>query len=203
MDSVTEQSRHLSSIYASTAMIGKTAGEHAYLLQNLSIIPQPPLPTNSSTTEVSMALIHALYTSIMTTNSSPPLQKNGLTAVHNHIHNVLKQINYKRSNLHIEKARHFNIDEWVLVDRRNLQVKTGNNKSLTQKWLGPYKVIKGIGSHAYRLEVPVGTRWYNVVHTILFQPFRRRDEPQDMDEDEEEIWEVEEIVNSRRVKGVV
>ena len=108
-----------------------------------------------------------------------------------------------RSNLHMEKVRYFNTDDWVLVDRQILAVKAGNNKSLTQKWLGPYKVIKGIGSHAYRLEVPVGTRWYNVVHTILFQPFRRRDEPQDMDEDEEEIWEVEEIVNSRRVKGVV
>ena len=60
-------------------------------------------------------------------------------------------------------------------------------------------VIKAIGSHAYRLEVPEGTRWHNVVHTTLLKPFRRRDETQDMDEDEEEIWEVEEIVNSRRV----
>ena len=91
----------------------------------------------------------------------------------------------------------------MLVDRRNLQVKAGNNHSLTRKWLGPYRVIKAIGSHAYRLEVPEGTRWHNVVHTTLLKPFRTRDEPQDMDEDEEEIWEVEEIVNSRRVKGVV
>ena len=28
-------------------------------------------------------------------------------------------------------------------------------------------------------------------------------EPQDMNKDEEEIWEVKEFVNSRRVKGVV
>ena len=38
---------------------------------------------------------------------------------------------------------------------------------------------------------------------MLLKPFRRQDKPQDMEEDEEEIWEVEEIVNSRRVKGVV
>ena len=82
-------------------------------------------------------------------------------------------------------------------------MKAGNNKSLTRKWLRPYKVIKAIGSHAYRLEVPERTRWHNVVHTTLLKPFRRRDEPQEMDEDEEEIWEVEEIVNSRRVNGVV
>ena len=72
-----------------------------------------------------------------------------MTTVHNYIHNVLKRINNKRSNLHIEKARHFNIANWVLVDRRNLQVKAAKNKSLTRKWLGPYKLIKAIGSHTY------------------------------------------------------
>ena len=63
--------------------------------------------------------------------------------------------------------------------------------------------MKAIGSHAYRFEVPEGTRWHNVVHTTLLKPFTRWDEPQDMDEDEAEIWEVEEIVNSRTLKGVV
>ena len=125
-----------------------------------------------------------------------------MTTVHNHIHDTIKRINEKRSTIHIEKARQFNIDDWVLVDRRNLQVKAGNNQSLTRKWLAPYKVIKVIGSHAYRLEVPEGTRWHNVVHATLLKPFRRRDKPQDMYEDEAEVWEVEEIVNSRTVKGV-
>ena len=60
-----------------------------------------------------------------------------------------------------------------------------------------------MGSQAYRLEVPDGTRWHNVVHTTLLKPFRRRDEPQDMNEDEAEVWEVQEIGNSRTVKGVV
>ena len=118
------------------------------------------------------------------------------------MHYVLKGINHKRSTLHVITARQYNIDNWVLVNRRNLQVKAENNKSLTHSWLGPYKVIKAIGSHTYRLEVPEGTQWHNVVHTTLLKPFRRRDEPQDMDEHEEEIWEVEEIVNSRRVKEI-
>ena len=114
-----------------------------------------------------------------------------MTTAHNYIHNILKRINYKRRTLHVEKARHFNIDDWVLVDRRNLQVKAGNNKSLTCKWLGHYKVVKAIGSHTYRLEVPEGTRCYNVVHSTLLKPFRRRDKPQDMEEDKEEICKVE------------
>ena len=62
--------------------------------------------------------------------SSPAAEEwlHRITTVHNHIHDVLKRINHKRSTLHVEKARQFNIDDWVLVDRRNLQVKTGNNK---------------------------------------------------------------------------
>ena len=82
-------------------------------------------------------------------------------------------------------------------------MKARNNKSLTCKWLGHYKVIKVIGSHDYKLEVPEGTQWHNLVHTMLLKPFRRRDESSDMDEDKEEICEVAQIVNSRRVKGVV
>ena len=126
-----------------------------------------------------------------------------MTTVHTQINDTLKRINVKRSTIHIKKARPFNIDDWILVDRCTLQVKAENNKSLTRKWLGPYKVIKAIGSHAYRLEVPEGTRWHNVVHTILLKLFRRGNEPQDMNEDEAEVWEVEEIVNSRTLKGVV
>ena len=42
-----------------------------------------------------------------------------------------------------------------------------------------------------------------MVHTRLLKPVRRRNEPQDIDEDEEEVCEVEEMVNSRTVKGVV
>ena len=63
--------------------------------------------------------------------------------------------------------------------------------------------MKAIGSHVYRLEVPEGTRKHNLVHTTLLETFRRRDEPQDMDADEAEIWQVTEIVNSRTVKGVL
>ena len=92
--------------------------------------------------------------------SSPAAEEwlDRMTVVHKHIHVVRKQIKHNQSNLHVEKARHFCIDDWVLIDRRNLEVKAGKNKSLTPKWLGRYKVDKAIGSDAYRLEVPEGAR---------------------------------------------
>ena len=137
--------------------------------------------------------------------SSPAAEESldRMTTMHNYIHDVLKQVNYQWSTLHVATARHFHIDNWVLVDRRNLQVMAENNKSLIRKWLEPYEVIKAIGSYTYQLKVPKGTQWHNVVHNILLQLFRRRDKPQDMDEDEEEFSQVKEIINSRRTKGVV
>ena len=63
----------------------------------------------------------------------------------------------------------------------------------------PYKVTKPIGTHAFQLEVPQGTQWHNVVHTTILKPFRKRNEPQDIEEDEEDIYEVESIIDSRKI----
>ena len=123
--------------------------------------------------------------------------------VHNQVHDTLEQINIKWSAISIEKAWQFNVDDWVLVDRRNLQIKAGNNRSLTNKWIGPCKVTKAIATHAYQLEVPQGTQWHNIIHTTLFKPFRRRDEPQDMVEDEEDVHKVESIIDSSKNRGGV
>ena len=77
-----------------------------------------------------------------------------MTTVHNDIYIVLKCILHQQSILHVEIARHLNINDWVLVDKRNRQAKFGNNKFLKCKWLGPCQVKKSIGSYAYELEVP-------------------------------------------------
>ena len=63
--------------------------------------------------------------------------------------------------------------------------------------------MKAIESYTNRLEVPQGLRWHHIVYTTLLTPFRRQDEPQDMEKDKKEMWEVKEIVNSRRIKGHV
>ena len=124
-----------------------------------------------------------------------------MTTVHNQVHDTLKQINIKRSAIVIEKASQFNVNDWVLVDHRNFQIKAGNNRSLPNKWIGPYKVTKAIGTHAYQLEVPQSIRWHNVVHTTILKAFRRRDEPHDMEEDEEDVYKVKSIIDCRKTEG--
>ena len=41
------------------------------------------------------------------------------------------------------------------------------------------------------------------MHTTLLKPFRDRTEPQELDKDEEDNYEVEQIVDSRNVRGKV
>ena len=74
--------------------------------------------------------------------------------MYNQVQNTLKQINIQRSAIYIKKAHQYNVDSWLLVDRKNLQIKAGNNRSLTNKWIGPHKVTKAIGTHAFQQEVP-------------------------------------------------
>ena len=87
-----------------------------------------------------------------------------------------------------------------MVDWRNLSLKSGSNQSLTQKWIGLYKVIKVVSQHAYKLEYPKGIRMHNVIYTSLLKPFKSRnnDEMQVDDEEQDLFFEVENIIDSKR-----
>jgi len=129
-----------------------------------------------------------------------------MTAVHNDIHNTLKHINDKRSRLSLDKALLYNPGDKVLVDRRNLTIKSGNNRTLTSKYIGPFTVKLKLGSHAYEVETPNRIRLHKVIHTSLLKLFQERPEGQiDIDEDKTDklFFVVEKIINSRRVRGQV
>ena len=128
-----------------------------------------------------------------------------MTRVHAEINSILMAINDRRSSLSLDKARSFTIGDWVLVDRCNLTIKAGNNRSLTNKYIGPFKVIARKGSHAYKLNVPARMRLHHTIHVSLLKPFYKRgnkDEKEEdkmqVDDDDENLYAVEKIINSRR-----
>jgi len=137
-------------------------------------------------------------------SASPTAEEslNRMTAVYNDIHNTLRHINDKRSGLSLDKARSYNPGDKVLVDRHNLTIKSGNNRTLTSKYIGPFTVKRKVDSHAYEVETPNRIRLHKVIHTSLLRPFREQPEDQ-MDIDKEETDElffiVEKIINSRQV----
>ena len=108
-----------------------------------------------------------------------------MTAIYNNIHNTLKYINDKWSGLSLDKVRSYNPSDKVLVDRRNLTIKSRNNQTLTSKYIGPFTVQGRVGSHAYEVETPTRIYLHKVIYTLLLKPFRERPKDQmDIDEDE-------------------
>ena len=79
MNLMNKQYQHGNRNFASTATIGKTAGKHIYVSQNLLTIPQGPLLINSPHTEVFKALTNVPFTLTTTTSSLLLSQKNALT----------------------------------------------------------------------------------------------------------------------------
>ena len=47
----------------------------------------------------------------------------------------------------------------------------GKYKKLSPRYCGPYKVIKCLGGHAYKLELPSHLKIHNVFHVSLLNPY--------------------------------
>ena len=113
---------------------------------------------------------------------------------------------------HLE-APTFEEEDLVMLDGGNIRTKRPSKKLAPKKY-GPFKILKKIGTRAYRLELHSRWRIHNVFHVSLLKPYvqnelkgraQTRPEPEEINGDLEN--EVEEIVNSeirnspRKVNG--
>ena len=57
----------------------------------------------------------------------------------------------------------FRRDQLVVLSTRNLRIKT--TRKLSPKWIGPFKVLKPIGSQAYRIALP---EKYSRLHNVFY-----------------------------------
>ena len=130
-----------------------------------------------------------------------------------HIHEVQKQTSEslvkaaedmkKFYDRHRNKTPEFEVGQKVLLDNSDLALNRPSRK-LSEKYSGPFEIIEKVGTHAYRLKLPL--YWKNV-HSVfnvskLF-PYREDPEnpnfnppPPDVIEGEPE-WEVEEILDAK------
>ncbi|QRV91972.1 Transposon Tf2-12 polyprotein [Ceratobasidium sp. AG-Ba] len=118
-------------------------------------------------------------------------------------------------NLANEKIKHYydlkhrspeviNVGDKVWLDARNIKTERPVAK-LSAKKIGPYKVLKKEGTHAFKLDLPHTLKVHPVFHTSLVSlkkedPFGR-DPPQppaEVTPEGEEEYEVEKILDSRK-----
>ena len=97
------------------------------------------------------------------------------------LHATLKGINDRESALFqdidekgVHKgARRYKVGDWVLVDRRNLTIPEGGKRALSDRWIGPFKVIEDRwDGYAYKVDIPARTRIHRVIHVSLLKPYK-------------------------------
>ena len=127
-----------------------------------------------------------------------------MTRVYKDISSILKDINNKCLSLHVDKAHSFHIGDKVLIDRRNLTINSGNNRSLSNKYISLYTSIDSKGSHAYKLALPARMRLHSTVHASLLKPYRAcNNEDMEVDTKDESLYTIDKIINSRRFSSRV
>ncbi|MBW0576533.1 hypothetical protein O181_116248, partial [Austropuccinia psidii MF-1] len=96
----------------------------------------------------------------------------------------------------------------VWLASKNIKTTRPTNK-LSERWLGPFEVIKKIGSHAYHLKLP--QQWKSVhlvLHVSLLEPVKQSTIPNQHQlpsppvlVEEQEKWEVAQVLDSKLRRG--
>jgi hypothetical protein len=97
----------------------------------------------------------------------------------------------------------FNVGDKMYLEMENLK-SDRPSKKLDHRRVGPYKIIRQVGSHAYQLDLPPTMKIHPVFHVSLLTPYvvdtipgRIHEEPPPVIIDDEEEWELEEILDSK------
>jgi transposase InsO family protein len=103
---------------------------------------------------------------------------------------------------------HFAVGQWVMLSVKNIPQARPSRK-LSDRFLGPFEVEEPVGHQAYKLKLPQTMRIHPVFHVSLLEPYRLRDgeDPSQHDPpvlvNEDEEYEVEEILSDRKLRGQI
>ncbi|MBW0557727.1 hypothetical protein O181_097442 [Austropuccinia psidii MF-1] len=102
----------------------------------------------------------------------------------------------------------FNPGDMVWLSLKNIN-STRPTKKLSERWLGPFPILKRVSTHAYNPKLPC--QWksiHPVFHTSLLEPVktstipnRHQEPPPPIIIEEEEAWEVSQILDSKLNRG--
>ncbi len=106
------------------------------------------------------------------------------------------------------------VGDRVLLSTEHLQLRDATRtRKLTSKYIGPFNITRKISAVAYELQLPPTLRVHPVFHVSKLKPYRdgtvafpdrqqeeERPPPELVDEEGEQQWEVEAILNKRSIQ---
>jgi len=103
----------------------------------------------------------------------------------------------------------YRVGDLVLLSTKDLKYQMIGRRieKFTEHFVGPYKVKAIVSSNVVELELPSIVRIHLVVNVSRIQRYKsqvegqRKEMPQPVVIEEEEEWEVEKIINKRKVQG--
>ncbi|MBW0542973.1 hypothetical protein O181_082688 [Austropuccinia psidii MF-1] len=122
------------------------------------------------------------------------------------------EVSINRFKRYADKSRAsppiFNPGDMVWLSSKNIK-STRPTKKLSERWLGPFPILKKVSTHAYHLKLP--SQWksiHPVFHISLLEPVktstipnRDQEPPPPIIIEEEEGWEVSQILDSKLKRG--
>jgi hypothetical protein len=65
----------------------------------------------------------------------------------------------------------FKVNDKVLLNSKNINIKHAGSRKLLPRYIGPFKVAKCVGQVAYQLELPRNMKCHNVFHVSLLKTY--------------------------------
>ena len=113
------------------------------------------------------------------------------------------------ADCHRSEAPEYKVSNKVMLSTQNLNIAKQPTRKLTERWAGPYRVTKIVLSNAIQLDLPPAMKIHPVVNVSHVKPWKQPMEgqnkptPPPIEIQGEEEYEVEEVLDSRRCRGIV
>ena len=98
--------------------------------------------------------------------------------------------------------------DWVLLSTKDLVFKERPTKKLMERYVGPYTIEEVVSSNAVKLQLPSSMRIHPVVNVSWIVQYKEQVKGQKKEEGKlievegVEEWEVEKILNKKKIRGV-
>ena len=132
------------------------------------------------------------------------IQEEAKAALRKAQEDMRKYADKKRSD-----ADEYKVDDLVMLSTKDLkyQMVGRRTEKLTERFVGPYRIKKIVLSNAIELELPSTVKIHPVVNVSRIRRYvgqvegQKKEQPLPVIIEGEEEWEVERILNKRRVRG--